>query len=71
MTTEELRDKLVSELREIAEAQGLKNVRSLKKDELIQRLIAGSTTSELASAEPTPVDPATLREPRRRTANAR
>ena len=73
MSTEDLRDKLVSELRDIAEARGIKNVKSLKKDELIQRLSAG------AEPAPAPVEAArgdeaeapSSREPRRRTANAR
>ena len=74
MTTEDLKDKLVSELRDIAEARGLKNVKSLKKDELIQRLAAAApapdATAAPALAEPDGGDDA-RREPRRRTANAR
>ncbi len=69
MTTEDLKDKLVSELREIAEARGIKNVKSLKKDELIQRLTS-APLADPAMAEADAGDDA-RREPRRRTANAR
>jgi|GEM_PF-524068 len=48
MNQEELKDKLVSELREMAEAIGLKNVRTLKKDELIQRIAAAPGPDQAA-----------------------
>ena len=70
-TIDELNDKLISELKELAEGLGVKNAKKLAKEELVykildQQAVSGSTEKPASKKTVTDVEPERKMRPRRR-----
>ena len=70
-TIDELNDKLISELKELAEGLGVKNAKKLAKEELVykildQQAVSGSTEKHASKKTVTDVEPERKMRPRRR-----